>query len=343
MAELDLTDYISLVDLAQREHNEQLLPLINVLGQRLDIVADASWQECNDGTTMKGSRASTEPTGTYRAYDQGILPEAGTATPYEEPVSMLDGIQKVDSKKIQHRSNPLAVLAQYVGQYLAGMTKTFVGAIFDGDRSVDGLQINGINTRSDYNTLSSEFVYDNAGGNASVTANKTSMYLIGFGEMKVTFIYPRNDAPGAFNLENPTVSGLGIRIKDLGELLTNAPTGTGELLAFVTWLEAHFGLCIHDLRYIRRVCNISTTNIDGVDDFSFDENYMIDAMNDIPDTENAFWYVPRILRAQIRKRVNEKGNVFHNIQDPFGKWIPAVDGIPIRMVEQISITQATVN
>ncbi len=342
MAEINLTDYIGLVDLAHREHNERLLPLINVLGQRLDIVADASWQECNDGTSFKGQRASTEPTGSYRAYDEGISPEAGTSTPYEEPTSMLDGIQKVDVKKIQHRSNPLAVLAQYVGQYLAGMAKTFVGDIFDGDRVTDGKQINGINNRSDYNTLSSSYVYDNAGGNASVTANKTSMYLIGFGnDTKVSMIYPQNDAPGAFSLENPDVSGLGIRIKDLGEILTQ-DTNNLDFLAFVTYLEAHFGLAIHDPRYLRRVVNISTTNIDGVDDFSFDENYMIDAMNDMIDLENAFWYVPRILRAQIRKRVNEKGNLFHTIQNPFGKWITMIDETPIRMVEQISTTGAVI-
>lgn len=339
-AEILLSEYIGLVDLAQREHNEKLLPLINVLGQRLDIVADASWQECNDGTSFKGVRTSSEPTGQYRAYDEGITPEAGTATPYEEPVCMLDGIQKVDVKKIQHRSNPLAILAQYVGQYLAGMTKTFVGDIFDGDRSVDGKQINGINTRSDYNNTSSSYVYDNAGGNASVTTNKTSMYLIGFGnDTKVSFIYPQNDAPGAFNLENPTVAGLGVRIRDLGEILTRAGNleSDGDFLAFVTWLEAHFGLCIHDARYIRRVVNISVTDIDGIDDFSFDENYMIDAMNDIPDLENAFWYAPRILRAQIRKRVNEKGNLFHTVKDPFGKWMTMIDETPIRMVEQIAV------
>ena len=342
MAEIDLTSFISLIDLAHREHKDKLLPLINLLGQRLDIIADASWQECNDGTSHKGNLASTEPTGTYRAYDEGIGAEAGTSTPYEEPTAMLDGIQKVDVKKIQHRANPLAVLAQYVGQYLAGMSKTFVNAIFEGDRLTDGKRINGINSRANYNTLSSEFVYDNSGGNASVTANKTSMYLIGWGnDLKVSMIYPNNDAPGAFNLENPSVSGLGIRIKDLGEILTQ-DSNSLDFLAFVTYLEAHFGLAIHDERYVRRVANISTTNIDGVDDFSFDENYMIDAMNDIPDLENAFWYVPRIIRGQIRKRVNEKGNVFHRMEDPFGKNVEAIDGVPIRMVEQISIVGAKI-
>jgi hypothetical protein len=343
MAEINLSSYIGLVDLAQREHNERLLPLINVLGQRLDIISDASWQECNDGTSFKGQRASTEPTGSYRAYDEGIAAEAGTSTPYEEPTCMLDGIQKTDVKKIQHRSNPLAVLAQYMGQYLAGMTKTFVGDIFNGNRSIDGKQINGLEQRTNYNTLSSSYVYDNSGGNASATANKTSMWLIGWGnDTKVSLIYPQNDAPGAVNLENPSVQGLGVAVEDLGRILTQ-DSDSNDFLAYVTYLEAHFGLCVHDPRYIRRVCNISTTNIDGVDDFSFDENYMLDAMGDIPDLENAFWYVPRILRTQIRKRVNEKGNVFHTVKDPFGKWVAMIDETPIRMVEQISITGAEIS
>jgi len=336
--EIELTEYIGLVDLAQREHNERVLPLINVLGKRLDIIGDASWQECNDGTSFKGVRTSTEPSGQYRAYDEGILPRAGTATPYEEPTCMLDGISKTDVKKIQHRSNPLALLAQYTAQYLAGMAKNFVAAIFEGDRSVDGKRINGINVRSNYDNTSSSYVYDNAGGNASITTNKTSMYLIGWGnDSKISLIYPQNDAPGAFSLENPTVAGLGIRVRDLGEILVAADVGTGDFLAFVSWLEAHFGLCIHDPRYLRRVVNISVTDIDGIDDFSFDENYMIDAMNDMPDLENAVWYAPRILRAQIRKRCNEKGNLFHTMQDPFAKWVTMIDETPIRMVEEIDI------
>ena len=111
MAELSVTSYISAVDLANKENNGNLLPLINMLGQQLEIIGDASWEECNDGTSHKGQRGSTEPTGTFRAYDEGIAAEAGSSTPYEEPTCMLDGIQKTDVKKIQHKSNPLQILA----------------------------------------------------------------------------------------------------------------------------------------------------------------------------------------------------------------------------------------
>lgn len=342
MSEINLTEFVTIMELAMQEHNKQLLPYINVLGKRMDMFADASWQECNDGSNHKGVRASTEPTGSLRAYDEGISTEAATSTPYSEPTEMLDGLNKIDAAKLRHRTDPVGQRARQDAAYMAGMLKTFMTHVFYGDRSVDGKRINGITVRSDYNTLSSEFVYDNADGNASVTANKTSIFLIGWGTEKFSFTFPQNDAPGAFNLENPSVSGLGIRLKPMkADITQDSDDSTKEYLAFRTWLEAHFGIVIHDPRYLRRIGNISTTNIDGVDDFSFDEEVMIDAVTDIPDRDNAVFYTSRIVFGQMWKRTAEKGNVFHLATDPFGKEQLMFATIPIHMNEQIVTTEAT--
>lgn len=335
MGELSLTTYTTIMELANREHNGKMLPLINVLSQRLDIFKFASWMECNDGSSQKDNRAATEPTGTERAYDEGIPQESPTTEPYEEPTCMLDGVHEMDVAKLRHRKNPGMVRMQMVGQYMTGMSKTFVNRVFYGDRSTNGKQINGIATRSDYNTLSSPYVLDNANGNASATQNKTSIYVIGFGDEKVSFIHPQNDAPDmSTKIDSPTSTVAGIRTKDYGELMSTDSNGLKHPIVQM-WLESHFGLSIHDPRYIIRIANISMTNIDGQDDFGFDENYIIDALNAMPDVENAVICVNRGVRGQIRKRTNEKGNLFHTMKDPFGKNITAIDNVPIALVEQI--------
>ncbi len=342
MSEINLTEFITIMELAQQEHNKQLLPYINVLGKRMDMFSDASWQECNDGSNHKGIRASTEPTGSLRAYDEGIATEAATSTPYSEPTEMLDGINQIDVAKLRHRTDPVGQRARQDAAYVAGMLKTFMTHVFYGDRSVDGKRINGITTRSDYNTLSSQYVYDNADGNASATANKTSVFLIGWGSEKFHFTYPQNDAPGAFTMANPAVSGLGIRLNPLPpQIVADSDDSTKRYMAVLTWLEAHFGIVIHDPRYIRRIGNISTTNIDGVDDFRWDEEVMIDAMTDIPDLENAIFYAARTIFGQMWKRVNEKGNLFHTIELPFGREQLMFGTIPVHMNEQIVTTEAT--
>ena len=53
----------------------------------------------------------------------------------------------------------------------------------------------------------------------------------------------------------------------------------------------------------------------------------------MPDTNNAAIFCNKTVRAQIRQRANEKNNVFHMADFPFGKNIPAVDNIPILVMD----------
>lgn len=344
MADLDLSSYISVFDIVNNESNKGMLPLINVLGQRLPFFADASWQECNEATQYRGVRVSSEPSGTYTGYDEGSDPEAGSTDPFIEPTCMLSGNSPTDPRKFRHRKNGMALRARYDAMFMSGMAKTMMDAWLYGDRSVDGKRINGILTRSDYNTLSSDYVHDNSDGSASATANKTSILIIGWGnDFKVSFLYPQDDAPGAFQLQNPTVSGVGIRMRDTGGHWWD-DASSKKYWAEVTAFEANFGLAIHDPRYIQRVCNISTTNVDGDDDISFDENFLIDAVNNMQDTDNAVIYVNRTVRGQMWKRGNDKANVnFRNDKDRFGKIVPWFNDIPIHLNERITNTEATVS
>ena len=333
MTTYSLSSYVTALELAKHEGNTELLPLINALSQRVDWFKVCNWLECNDGTGHEGTREFSQPTGSWRAYNEGIAAEAPTSENFREPTGMLDGYFKADAALLRHRKNPGAIRARMLGQYMAGMLKTFMTTIIYGRRAVDGKRPQGLTYRSDYNALSSAYVHDNAGGAASATANKTSLWIIGFGDDKTSLIYPQNDAPGSLvGVPDPDVQGMGIRIKALPDDMVRDAGGTNEFLAVRNYLECHFGLCIADARYVQRVCNISTSNIDGVDDFSFDENVLIDALEAMPDLDNAAIFVNHTLRAQIRKRCNEKNNVFHTADFPFGKNIPAVDNVPILVI-----------
>jgi hypothetical protein len=79
-----------------------------------------------------------------------------------------------------------------------------------------------------------------------------------------------------------------------------------------------------DARYVQRMCNISTSNIDQIDDFSFNQEVLITMLHAMPDLNNAV------------------GNVFHMAEDPFGKWVPHVRQVPIHINERIVDTEATV-
>ena len=122
---------------------------------------------------------------------------------------------------------------------------------------------------------------------------------------------------------------------------------TKRLLVYETQFEINFGIFIHDPRMIFRQANISTTNIDGVDDFSWDEKYLIQIFNQLRNGgRGAVIYVNRTLASQFMERANDKGNANWTAEKegdgPFGKPVTRFWGIPVRVIDAITNTQATI-
>lgn len=337
--------YMTLAEILRREAPNGLpAELIDVISQINEFVNDAVAEECNKVTSHETTRVASKPSGTERVYGQGVGQEAAVTEKIDEPTELLSGMSIVDRREAEKSALGLyGFISQEDGLYVSGMIdNTFIPRFFDGNRSTNPLQINGINNRSDYNALSSNYVYDNAGGNASVTSNKSSIYIVQFGPKMVTMIYPRN---GNLSPSSP------VERVDYGFDLQADPYDSTKMYpAHRTWFEAEFGLFIHDPRCIKRIVNISTTNIDGVDDFSFDEDVLIDAYNDLEyGGRGAVIYANRTMKSQIMKRANEKGNAMYDAvvtaregEGPFARPITRFWGIPIREVAAITNTQATV-
>jgi hypothetical protein len=341
MATIATGTTITIAEMLRRQTPDQRqADLIDITSQTNKIVADATWMQCNNGTYHEDTQIVTRPSGQKRAYDQGVTPEAMVTEKVLEPTIMHAGISQVDSKKAQHSAMGIAGFrTQEDAGFLIGLTEQFVSDLFDANRSTNPLTINGINQRTAYNTLSSAYVYDNAGGAASVTANKTSVYLFQWGGKKVNLIYPRHDTPGAMGSDMP------IARKDFPEtLITDANNSSAQYPGYETWFEIAYGWFISDPRCIKRVGNISTSNIDGVDDFSWDEDLMIDAVTDLEyNGEGAVGYCNRTIWAQMWKRANEKGNALftqEGAEGPFAKRVLRFAGIPLNRCDAITNTQA---
>lgn len=331
----------TLAEMIRRESPAgELARIVNVLSQVNAIGQDSTWVPCNNGTYHEDTRRASEPSGGERAYNQGVTSEAGVTEKVTEPTCMFCGLSEVDAKIFQHSPNPIQARADEDAFFLDGLFKQHVSRLFDGSNAADPLQIDGINNRSDYNALSSDYVYDTAGGSCADDTVFTSIYIIQWGYKKVNLIYPRND---------PNRGGaLPIKREDYGkDLITDSDNSSAKFPAYRTWFEVDFGLFIHDPRCIKRICNIATSSIDGATYYSFDEDVMIDAYNDLEyGGEGAVIYCNRTVKAQMQKRANEKGNASFTQavegEGPFAKPVLRWWGIPVREVAQITNTQADV-
>jgi hypothetical protein len=328
MAEYSLAQYVTKLELNKHDGSGGLLPLITTLSQRIDILKVAYWQQCNDGTGHEGVRQFSQPSGSWRAYNEGVASETPTSVNFREPTGMLASKWQADIAQFRHSKNPGEKRLRMMGEFGAGMMKTFATTILYGDRSTDGKRPQGIMTRSAYNTLTSARVHDNAGGNASATANKTSALIMGFGPEKVSLIHPANDAPVDGSTNND-LAGAGIRITDMGVDYVTDPGGSNQFPALRSWIEFNWGLAIEDERYIQRVANISTTDVDGVDDFSFDYQVMNAAIDSMPDLDGAAIFVNSLLGTQMTNAAAEKNNVFYPVDMPWGKAQLTFRGVPI--------------
>ena len=342
MATVALGTSMTLAEIRRRETPDgKLADLIDEISEENHILDHITWIPCNNGFYHEDTRVATEPTGQERALDEGVTKEAGVTEPFLERTQELASISEVDDKKFKASVNPDGFRMGEDTLFLKGMTKTFVSRIFDGNVADDPRRITGINNRPDYNPLSSSYVFDNAGGNASATANKTSVYFIQHGPKMFNMIYPRNNPQGGGTMP--------VKMEDFGKSIINQ-SGTSETKkypAWQTWFSMDFGIFIHDRRTIQRIVNISTSNVDGVDDFAWHEDSMIDAFNQLEHNgAGAIIYCNRTIFAQAQKRANEKGNANFTQsmegEGPFARPVVRFMGIPMERVDQITNTQATI-
>jgi len=344
MATLTTTGKRTLIESVIAEHNEKLLPVVNVLSQVIELFRDAQWIMCNNRTSHKVARVATEPSGTYVDYNEGIDPVTGTKDVVEEPTCMLEALSQIDARLLKHSVDGNAERMAEDQIILNRLGKDVAYGFFYETRNSGnnkGKVIDGLGNRVGYKTLADAYVYDNAKGETpSATANKMSLWLIGWGDKKVQMLYPRNDAPGGQSPDG--VEGLGIKMTPYPEDWVY-DANNKPYRGYRTLLQMHYGIVIFDPRYIRRQVNISATGNVATGDYTWDEEVLMDAIGDLPDLEGAAIYVPRKLRTQIWKRAKNLTSPVEIVDDQvFGKRIATFMGIPVRLVDQLLATESKV-
>ena len=346
---------VPLLEIMNREDPKgNLYPMVEMLARTDQLLMYADWTRCNANLTHKGSRDSTEPSPTDRGYDEGVPATYGTSEPYEEPTTMIADWINIDMNKLNDRKERERFMNDEARRHFNGFRKAFGDRVFYGDRGTYPQRLRGFHYRSAYNTVSSTYVYDNSGGNTSATANKTSVYVIRTGSTHFQFTYPEHDDAGGPVPD--TGSGgrfigqaMGFKTVDYG--LDIAKDGNDyEYPAFKTYWQWRYGMVVHDPRAVARICNVSTSNIDEVDDFSFNYLYLFDVLGDFMeyfgDLQNTFIVVPSIVHTQIAKAIDQKSNAYGTMDDPFGRPIQSFKfgvSVPICTSDSIKKTEDKVN
>ena len=340
MAEFNVRDQLTLLELAKRTNMGALQTIVEVLEETNEWLQDAIWLEANQSMSHITTQRTSRPTGTWRKINQGVTPEASSTKQIVEGIGILEAYSRVDKLLAELSGNVETFRSGEDKAFLAGLSDNLSDVMFRdslgtayGDTEGNPERFNGLPRRLDHVDLAE--VLDH--GSISVTAD-TSIYVVQWGEGKVHMIYPKG---------SPT---MGIVHENLGEQTIEA-SGTyaapALMQALVSHFKVHAGLVVRDERCIRRIASISARGVGSAVTSSFNastnpgHHQLIQTLNALPyNGVGARIYCNQTIKTQMDILAVDKSNVLYSRETWEGRPITMFRGVPVRRVDAILDTEA---
>lgn len=332
----------TLLDVARSlDPDGRIAKVVRVLQQYNKMLDDIPWVEGNLATGNQTTINTSKAAPSLRSLNAGVVPTKSTVGQINDACSILENRNMIDINVAGLNGNTEAFRMQQDQLMIEGFSDSLAEHLIYGNSSDDPLEFNGFATR--YFSLGTTYTTSaqmiDAGGTGS---DNTSIWLVGWGEGKVSGIYPKG-----------TMAGL--RYEDLGiqDVLTNTSTGA-YMRAYVSWMQWLCGLAVYDYRYVVRICNIDVSNLNTASDSSDTSanilKYMSKALDLLPDDGNArpVFYMTRNTKSMLRVKMQDKTNLHltvENLTAPSGiTRRPELTymGIPCRRMDSILETESTI-
>lgn len=327
---------LTLLDHAKRtDPDGSQAVIVEAMSATNDIVGDAVYVECNDGTSHKTTVRTGLPNGTWRKMYGYVQPTKSTTAQVKDSCGMLEAYSVQDEALVDMAKDPKAFRMSESVPHFEGMGQQIASTFFYGDETTNPERFTGLSPR--YNSLSAENA-DNiiVGGGAG--ADNGSIWLVVWGDNTVHGILPQN-------------SKAGITSKDQG-VVTQVDSSGGKFEAYQSHFRADTGLSVKDWRYCVRIPNIdksllSTTWTSGAFSSGADlSELMFQAIDLIPNLGmgKPSFYMSRTMRTTLRQQLAAKtqGSTL-SIENVGGKRVQFFDEIPIGRCDALAADEALVS
>jgi len=321
----------TLIDKFSREDSsKKVMKIVELMAKRNDILMDAEYQECNDGSKHKTTMRSGIPEPAWRVFNQGIQPSKSTTVPVLDTTGMMEDYGLVDKALADLSGNADAFRTSENMAKLQGFNNKASRYMIYGNTQSEPQAFLGLAPR--YNDKSAESGANivDAGGTGSTN---TSIWFVTWGEMTTHLLYPKGSVAG-------------FQHKFLGQQTARAENG-GDFEAYRDHFKWDIGMSVRDWRANARIANIDVTALtrDGATGANIID-LMIDAMYRIDNPEQGegrtVIYANRTIQAWLHKQAMNSKNVNLTIGEYGGKKIPEFLGIPIKRIDAILNTEARV-
>lgn len=321
----------TLLDVTKRlDPDGSVSAIAELLTEDNEILTDMPWMEGNLATGHRTTVRTGLPTAAWRKLNQGIAPSKSTTAQIDESCGMLEAYGQIDKDLAELNGNTAAFRLSENRAFIESINQTFADALMYGDTTTAPEQFLGLTPRfADGNGPANAINVINASGSAA----RTSIWLVGWGANTVHGIYPKG-------------SKAGLQMRDLGEDTAEADDGSGEYQIYRSHYKWDCGLAVPDWRYIVRIANIDRSALTA--DASAGANLpelMFEATERVPSLGGVklAFYMDRTIRTKLRQQVaNAVSASTLTVDMVGGKRVVAFDEIPIRRTDALLIDEARV-
>lgn len=315
---------------SRSEKDGKIAKIVELMAKQNDVLMDAEYQECNDGSKHKTTMRSGIPEPTWRLFNKGVQPSKSTTVPVLDTTGMMEDYGLVDKALADLSGNADAFRVSENIAKLQGFNNKAARYMIYGNTSSEPEAFLGLAPR--YNDLSAESGANivDAGGTGSTN---TSIWFVTWGEMTTHLLYPKGSVAG-------------FQHRNLGEDTVKDATG-GEFQAYRDHFKWDIGMSVRDWRANARVANIDVTALtkDGATGADLIE-LMIEAFyrieNPMQGEGRTVIYCNRTIQTFLHKQAANAKNVNLTLGEYAGRKIPEFLGMPIKRVDAILNTEARV-
>lgn len=339
--------WLSLNDLARRLDPQGKIDYIaEMLSQANDIWDDCPWIEGNEVGGHKFTFRTSIPAGAWRQYLQGVPYAKSTTAQSMVGVGSLEGYSQIDRMQAEDSGNVQRYRESEDAAFLEGMSQTMAQTEFYGNTVVTPASFMGFSTF--YNTVNTASAQNatnviDCGGTGSDNA---SLWLIGWGERTIFNIYPRG-------------SKAGLTMEDKGDTVPGFDSLGNRFEAYTSWFRQQGGMCPQDWRYGVRMANLDVTNAGLAGPTAYDIFVGLDqatlllptmgkgvsgiTKTDAPDEPSPgirpVIYANRTIRHFMDVQAMRDKNVLIGLHDYAGAPCMTYRGVPIKVVDQLTVTE----
>lgn len=321
---------VNFADLARRmDPTGNMLAVAELMAQQNPLVADMVWREGSLTTGDRFGRRTGLPPVSPRAFNQGVDAGKSKIDPVLEPAGNFGGISKMDAREVGLGGNALALRLQEDQGFMGAFQNVVERHLFYGSKADDPRVFDGFFARAPLSALSSRQVIDCTTDDSTAAENKTSILIVGWGDMTAYGFVPKGMPAG-------------LDQKDMGEQLVRDEAGL-EYRAFVKDWNWSLGLSVRDYEFTVRLANIELSKLNGNSSWLWEK--LIRGVNRMKSLTNCkpIIYMHRDTLAELEVQAfYSVKNATLSYENIGGKPSPMFRGCPIRITDGLLTTEDVV-